>query len=101
VRGGEWFLEEPYLEHRERFGSWVRGVGDRRLLCLEIDSGFNTLVVIRWPMGRITYAFPQAHLVRVVPLHSMVPEEIAERSVSLDCGAGEVIAALSEVRAVS
>jgi NAD-dependent SIR2 family protein deacetylase len=94
VRGGDWFIEEPYREQAERFSGWVRGKADRSLLILEFGSGFNTPGVIRWRMEHIVYANAKAHLVRVNLHYPQVPEEIAGRSVALEAGAMQVISAI-------
>ena len=93
VRGGDWFLEDPYEEQAERFSDWVnhkRG----RLLALEIGAGFNTPGVIRWPMERVVHFHPEAHLVRVNLQWPQVPREIADKSVSLQCSAMKAVTAL-------
>ena len=93
--GGDWFLEDPYVEQAERFTDWV-GRKQRRLLALEIGSGFNTPGVIRWPMERIAYARPGAFLVRVNLKWPQVPGEIADRSLSLRCSAMSAVTAFWE-----
>jgi NAD-dependent SIR2 family protein deacetylase len=93
VRGGAWFLEDPYVGQAERFSEWV-GRKRGRLLVLEIGAGFNTPGVIRRPMERIVHAHPGAHLVRVNLQWPQVPREIADRSVPLQCSAMEAITAV-------
>jgi NAD-dependent SIR2 family protein deacetylase len=87
VRGGSWFIEDPYLEQAERFVEWVRRSAESNLVVIEIGAGFNTPGVIRWRMEQIVHAHPSAHLVRVNPQFPEVPREIAHKSVSLRCGA--------------
>ena len=87
VRGGHWFVEEPYKEQAQRFNEWLQGTKDSQLLVIEIGAGFNTPGVIRWPMERIVYTHSNAHLVRVNLQYPQVPQEIADRSFSLQCRA--------------
>jgi NAD-dependent SIR2 family protein deacetylase len=94
VRAGYWFIEDPYLEQAERFREWVRSTRESRLLVMEIGAGFNTPVVVRWPMERIVNDHPKAHLVRVNLSQPHVPREIAEKSISLDCSAMAAITAI-------
>lgn len=94
VRGGHWFIEDPYREQAERFYRWLGDRRDRNLLVLEIGAGFNTPSVIRWPMERIVHTHPHAHLIRVNLQHPQVPEEIAARSVALRDRAMQVITAI-------
>ncbi len=93
VRGGGWFLEDPYVEQAERFEKWISQIRGRVLL-LEIGAGFNTPGVIRWPMERITYAHPGAFLVRVNLKWPEVPDEISGRSLSLRCSAMDAVTAI-------
>ena len=95
VRGGNWFIEDPYVEQAERFTEWVQGTSESRLLVIEIGAGFNTPVVVRWPMERIVDNHPKAHLVRVNVNQPQVPREIAKRSISLRCSA---VAAITAIR---
>jgi NAD-dependent SIR2 family protein deacetylase len=95
VRGGNWFVEEPYLEQRERFVEWVHESVSQPLLVLEIGSGFNTPGVIRWPMEQITYQHPDAHLVRVNRDHPQLPAELAGRATAIRSSAINVITALA------
>lgn len=83
VRGGHWFIEDPYREQAERLEQWLDNSHDRDLLALEIGAGFNTPSVIRWPMERIVHAHSRAHFIRVNLQYPQVPREIAGQSVSL------------------
>jgi NAD-dependent SIR2 family protein deacetylase len=93
VRGGDWFLEDPYVEQAERFSEWVRRKRGR-LLALEIGAGFNTPSVIRWPIERVVHFHPEAHLIRVNLQWPQVPKEIAHRSLSSQCSAMKAVTAL-------
>ena len=94
VRGGYWFIEDPYKEQFERLVAWVQHTSGCRLLAIEIGAGFNTPSVVRWPMERIVYTHPNAHLVRVNPQWPQVPQELADRSISLHSGAMEAVTAV-------
>lgn len=96
VRGGAWFIEEPYREQAARLDRWLDDNHDRELLVLEIGAGFNTPSVIRWPMEHIVHAHPHAHLIRVNMQYPQVPREIAARSIALQASALQAITALWE-----
>ena len=100
VRAGHWFVEDPYVEQAERFTAWVKSAQESRLLVIEIGAGFNTPVVVRWPMERIVCQHPRAHLVRVNLDHNEVPREIAKRSISIRCSAMVAITAIWEALGV-
>lgn len=97
VRGGDWFIENPYREQRARFNHWMDKQKEQKLLVIEIGSGFNTPVVVRWPMEQIVYHNKAAHLARVNPKYPQVPEEIEERSLSFQCYAMPFVSALWEI----
>jgi NAD-dependent SIR2 family protein deacetylase len=96
VRGGDWFLEEPYEGQMERWRRWFRGIPPReRLLLLDIGSGFNTPSVVRWPMERIALREPAARIVRINLHHADLPRELGGRGLSVAAGARETIAAIT------
>ena len=59
VRGGDWFLEEPYRPQSGEVAGLVRrDTSGERLLLVDVGSGFNTPSVVRWPMERIALRDP-------------------------------------------
>ncbi len=82
VRGGSWFIEEPYKEQAKRFSEWIQKVNGYQLLVLEIGAGFNTPGVVRWPMEQIVFKFENAHLIRVNLEYPQIPKEITEKSIA-------------------
>jgi len=80
VRGGSWFIEEPYKEQSRRFNKWIQKVNSCQLLVIEIGAGFNTPGVVRWPMEQIVFKFENSHLIRVNLQYPQVPKEITEKS---------------------
>ena len=101
VRAGHWFIEDPYVEQAERFTEWVRSIQESQLLVIEIGAGFNTPVVVRWPMERIVNNHPRAHLLRVNLNQPQVPREIAKKSISLHCSAMAAITAIWKMMGMS
>lgn len=96
VRGGDWFVEDPYIEQAEKFRNWIQSTRAKRLLIIEIGAGFNTPVVIRWPNEHLVLNHPDANLVRIDLNHPSVPKEIRNKSVTIKKDAQQVIAALLE-----
>lgn len=94
VRGGRWFLEEPYQDQLARWQAWISEQANRRLLLLEIGAGFNTPGVIRWPMERMARNLPAARLVRINLHDARVPRELEGRALSVEAGAREAIEAI-------
>ena len=96
VRGGDWFLEEPYRPQRERWRAWFGGMRPgERLLLLDVGSGFNTPSVVRWPMERIALRDPEARIVRINLHHADLPRELGGRGLSVAAGAREALAAIA------
>jgi hypothetical protein len=95
VRGGNWFVEEPYRAQMERWRRWIGENSNGRLLLLDIGSGFNTPGVIRRPMEKLAMHVATARLVRINLRDARVPRELGGRGLSLSAGARETIDAIS------
>ncbi len=65
VRGGDWFVHKPYEAQAKRYYDWLHSHNDKKLTLLEIGSGFNTPVWIRFPFERIVRSKPSAQLIRI------------------------------------
>jgi NAD-dependent SIR2 family protein deacetylase len=98
VRGGRWFVEEPYQEQMERWRRWIAEQSKGRLLLLDIGSGFNTPGVIRWPMERMAMRLPTSRLVRINLHDARVPRALGGRGLSVPAGAREAIEAVVSAR---
>lgn len=95
VRGGDWFVEEPYQAQMARWRDWFGGISSgERLLLIDIGSGFNTPSVVRWPMERIALGDPRARLVRINLHHADLPLALGSRGLSVAAGAREAIDAI-------
>ena len=98
VRGGRWFVEEPYYPQMERWRAWVAGTSNEQLLLMDIGSGYNTPGVIRWPMEQMALHVPTARLVRINLHDARVPRALMDRGMSLQAGARDVIKAIAAAR---
>ena len=94
VRGGRWFVEEPYHAQMERWRHWIGEKSNERLLLIDIGSGFNTPGVVRWPMERIAVRLPTARLVRINLHDAGVPRDLGDRGLPVWSGARETIEAI-------
>jgi NAD-dependent SIR2 family protein deacetylase len=95
VRGGSWFIDEPYHQQRERWRRWIGEDSNERLLLIEIGAGFNTPGVIRWPLEHMAMREPAARLVRVNLHDARVPRELGARALPVQAGAREAIEAIA------
>jgi NAD-dependent SIR2 family protein deacetylase len=95
VRGGNWFVEEPYESQCAAFQAWLRNAVKGRLLVIEIGAGFNTPSVIRWPCEAITAKHEGVHLIRINPQHPALRFPLGERATVVAMRASTVLAAVS------
>lgn len=96
VRGGNWFIEDVF-NRKQAFTTWLQSTKRSKLVILEIGVGFNTPSVLRWPMESLTYSNPLSHLVRINMEHAEVPDEIVDRSISINEDATNAINRISEL----
>jgi NAD-dependent SIR2 family protein deacetylase len=78
------FVEKPYHVQRERLGEWLDNAKKKKLLLLELGSGFNTPGVIRVPMENLTASIPDTFFIRVNMQYADVPPHIEHKSISID-----------------
>ncbi|MBF0543160.1 MAG: NAD-dependent protein deacetylase of SIR2 family [Candidatus Riflebacteria bacterium] len=95
VRGGAWFVEKPWLEGSLRFHKWLTQNGRAKIAVLEVGSGFNTPMWVRWPSEKIVRVNPNARLLRINLHHPEVPEDIAHHSLSFAEPANEILSLLA------
>jgi NAD-dependent SIR2 family protein deacetylase len=91
VRGGEWFVEAPYALGAERYRAWLSERAAKKVVVLDVGSGFNTPTWIRWPAEALVRTRRDVRLVRINLQDPEVPDDIADRSVSLAMSADEAI----------
>ena len=91
VRGGNWFVEAPWTEGSNRFKHWLAGNKNKKIVVLDIGSGFNTPVWVRWPAEKVVRANAEARLLRLNLHHPEVPQDILDRSLSFSEPAEEIL----------
>lgn len=98
VRGGDWFIEQPYDAGFERFRTWLARARSERLLVIDVGTGFNTPSVIRWPCERIAYDHPSANIVRVNVSHPELPPELTPKGLGIADTGLSLFAAMTALR---
>lgn len=99
VRGGEWFLETPYLGAERRYKQQVEEIlagaeeQGKKVVVLELGAGFNTPSVIRYPSELLGQ---RATLVRVNKDHAEIHSQVGGRGYRM--GAGEFLRSVLEQR---
>lgn len=96
LRAGNWFVDAPYRDQARQYHCWLKENWNRNIFFIDIGTGFNTPVWIRFPFEQLTYENQSARLVRINLNEPEVPEGIKKRSVSFSDRAGTVINALWE-----
>jgi NAD-dependent SIR2 family protein deacetylase len=96
VRGGDWFVEEPWLQHHAALRTWLPSASNERLLVLDIGSGFNTPSVVRWPMERMAQAIPTARFVRINRNDPHIDVDLGPRGVTVAAGALETLSRVAQ-----
>jgi hypothetical protein len=97
VRGGDWFVEQPWRRQLGTLRSWVGSSSNERLLVLDIGSGFNTPSVVRWPMERTAEAIPTARFARINRHDPALHLDLGPRALSIAAGALEVLEGVGNV----
>lgn len=91
ARGADWFVHEPYEGQLAGYKQWLKHALTKKLLVLDIGSGFNTPVWVRYPAEQITYQYEKTRLIRINLGHPQIPHEIKNRSISFANDALEII----------
>lgn len=95
VRGGDWFLETPYEDAEQRYRASVQEMTQsaeaegKRVIVLELGSGFNTPTVIRYPSEALAES-EAVSLLRVNKEHPEIHSQI-DGARGYKMGAGEFL----------
>jgi hypothetical protein len=97
VRGGGWFIDQPYESQRAALNKWINNTFDKRIVVLDIGTGFNTPGVVRWPAENLVNQHPNSSLIRVNLHNSEVPKEIQSKSISIKGDVSEFISGIFDI----
>lgn len=98
LRADDTFVQDGgWYEASRRYSEFIRTKGSGRILFLEIGVGFNTPVIIKYPFIKHTAENPEAVYACVNLGEAYAPDEIAERSVVINAGIGEIIQKLNDL----
>lgn len=79
----EGYLEEGYLPQWNRYTKWLSCTLNRKLVILELGADFSFPQVIRWPFEKAAMYNQKAVLIRVGNNFPQIPQELAERGISI------------------
>ena len=95
LRCDDTFVEdEGWHRAAERYENFLRTRARQKILFLELGVGYNTPVIIKFGLHRMTAENPKATYVCVNYGQAYAPNEILDRSIVINGDAGEVISKL-------
>ncbi len=95
LRADDKFVEDQgWHAAARRYERFLRRIGDKRVLFLELGVGYNTPGIIKYPFWRMTQENPRATYAVVSHSKAFAPEEIARQSICINGDAGSVLHAL-------
>lgn len=102
VRGGNWFIESAFEEQRKRYRDFIQEAVNKQdsiFTIIEVGVGFNTPVVIRWPMDKLVTQYKNVRLIRINMHASDVPARprAEKRAIGFDGDAATVIRNLKDI----
>lgn len=77
------YMESGYLPQWNHYQRWLSCTLNRKLCILELGAGFEYPQVVRWPFEKVTVYNRKSHLIRVGTRFPQIPEEIADRGISI------------------
>ena len=81
VRCARWFVDSPWEQGRMAWQNWKQKTEATRVIAIDIGSGFNTPMWVRWPLEEITIRNPENKLIRINRDQPEVPIEIKSQSI--------------------
>ena len=85
LRSDDNFVEDDgWHTAARRYEDFLRKIGGRKVLFLELGVGFNTPVIIKYPFRKMTAENPNAVYACVNFGEAFAPDEIAERSICIN-----------------
>ena len=97
VRGGNWFIDRPYKSQKTALSEWIDNTIDKRIVVLDIGTGFNTPGVVRRPAENVVRQHSKGSLIRINLDDAAVPQEIRSKSVSIRGDASEFISGIANL----
>lgn len=80
VNGGSWFVSEANDAQWRRLEAFLRSNADKRVVAIDIGSGFNTPGVVRLRLEQFVARLPDASLLRLNAQQPHVPTALVQQS---------------------
>ena len=92
LRSDDKFVEDDgWYAAARRYEDFLRKIGGRKVLFLELGVGYNTPVIIKYPFWKMTAENPNAVYACVNFGEAFAPDEIAARSICIDGDICEIL----------
>ena len=92
LRKDNFFVEDDYWhEHEKSFEKFINDNKKKKILFLELGSGFNTPGIIRYPFEELTYKLKNAFLIRINDKYAFVPNDIEDKALEVQDDIAKVI----------
>lgn len=77
------FIDSIHQQEYQRLINWLQDNSDKKILLLDLGSGFHTPTIIRFPMEQIARIMQDAVLVRVNLDHAEIPNDLGVKGISV------------------
>ena len=92
LRKDNFFVEDDcWCEHEKSFEKFINDNKKKKILFLELGSGFNTPGIIRYPFEELTYKLKNAFLIRINNKYAFVPNDIEDKALEVQDDIAKVI----------
>lgn len=78
------------------YNKWLSATLNKKLLILELGEGFLNPNVFRWPFEKVVFINQKAQFFRVNKLFPQIPENINQRSYSVNCSSYDFLVQLKD-----
>ena len=97
LRSDDKFVEdEGWHRAAERYADFLRTRDGQKILFLELGVGYNTPVIIKYPFWQMTAKNPDATYACINQGQAVCPQEIEQRSISMNADIGQILQNLSD-----
>ena len=98
LRSDNFFVEDSnWHKQSNAYEDFLKNKKDKKVVLLEFGVGFNTPGIIRFPFEQYTFMYDTFYLIRFNDKYPMVPDEIKDRSMSINDDISEVIDLLLKI----
>lgn len=91
------FIDSIHRQEYQRLLNWLQENSEKKILLLDLGSGFHTPTIIRFPMEQISKIIQNTTLVRVNIDHAELPSDLCDKGISIKGDIKEFIEAIEQI----